>query len=431
MNSKQCDIGQRGGVIDALHNYRRVVVTGLGVISPVGLTVTEMWEALTSGQSGVDYISSFDPAPFETKFAAEVKGFDPIAYVSQKEADRMDRFTQFAVAASLQAVEAARLKIDNSNAEETGVIIGNSICGMLQVVEQLEVLRQAGPRRISPILAPMMTGDAATVQVSLILGVKGPNYALSSACCSSSDSIGHAYEAIRHGEAKVMIAGGTEAPIMPISIAAFNAARVLSTRNSEPQNASRPFDAERDGFVLGEGAAIVIMEELSYALERGAHILAEVVGYSANSDAFHITQPSPNGEGASKALGIALKKAGISPNEIDYINAHGAATVLGDKAETHAIKSVFGKYAYRIPISATKSMTGHLLGAAGSTQAVITILALNHGLLPPTINLTHPDPECDLDYVPNQARSVKIKTAISNSFGFGGHNSVLIFRQFK
>jgi 3-oxoacyl-[acyl-carrier-protein] synthase II len=420
MNSKQCDIGQRGGVIDALHNYRRVVVT-----------VTEMWEALTSGQSGVDYISSFDPAPFETKFAAEVKGFDPIAYVSQKEADRMDRFTQFAVAASLQAVEAARLKIDNSNAEETGVIIGNSICGMLQVLKQLEVLRQAGPRRISPILAPMMTGDAATVQVSLILGVKGPNYALSSACCSSSDSIGHAYEAIRHGEAKVMIAGGTEAPIMPISIAAFNAARVLSTRNSEPQNASRPFDAERDGFVLGEGAAIVIIEELSYALERGAHILAEVVGYSANSDAFHITQPSPNGEGASKALGIALKKAGISPNEIDYINAHGTATVLGDKAETHAIKSVFGKYAYRIPISATKSMTGHLLGAAGSTQAVITILALNHGLLPPTINLTHPDPECDLDYVPNQARSVKIKTAISNSFGFGGHNSVLIFRQFK
>ncbi len=413
-----------------LHNYQRVVVTGLGVISPVGLTVTEMWEALTAGQSGVDYISSFDPASFETKFAAEVKDFDPIAYVSPKEADRMDRFTQFAVAASLQAVEAARLKTTSGNAEETGVIIGNSICGMLQVVEQLEVLRQAGPRRISPILAPMMTGDAAAVQVSLILGVKGPNYALSAACCSGSDSIGHAYEAIRHGEPKVMIAGGTEAPIMPISIAAFNAARVLSTRNSEPQNACRPFDAERDGFVLGKGAAIVIMEELTHALERGAHILAEVIGYSANSDAFHITQPSPNGEGATKALSIALKKAGISPNEIDYINAHGAATVLSDKAETHAIKSVFGESAYRIPISATKSMTGHLLGAAGSIQAVITILALNHGVLPPTINLTHPDPECDLDYVPNQARSVKIKTAMSNSFGFGGHNSVLIFRQY-
>ncbi len=413
-----------------LHNYQRVVVTGLGVISPVGLTVTEMWEALTAGQSGVDYISSFDPASFETKFAAEVKDFDPIAYVSPKEADRMDRFTQFAVAASLQAVEAARLKTTSGNAEETGVIIGNSICGMLQVVEQLEVLRQAGPRRISPILAPMMTGDAAAVQVSLILGVKGPNYALSAACCSGSDSIGHAYEAIRRGEAKVMIAGGTEAPIMPISIAAFNAARVLSTRNSEPQNACRPFDAERDGFVLGEGAAIVIMEELNHALKRGADILAEVIGYSANSDAFHITQPSPNGEGATKALRIALKKAGISPNEIDYINAHGAATVLSDKAETHAIKSVFGESAYRIPISATKSMTGHLLGAAGSIQAVITILALNHGVLPPTINLTHPDPECDLDYVPNQARSVKIKTAMSNSFGFGGHNSVLIFRQY-
>ncbi len=414
-----------------LDNCPRVVVTGLGVISPVGLTVTELWQALISGRSGVDYISSFDPAPFETQIAAEVKDFDPLAYVGRKEAERMDRFTQFAVAASLQAAEAAGLKINNGNAEETGVIIGNSICGMLKVVEQLKVLQEAGPRRISPILAPMMTSDAATVQVSLILGAKGPNYALSAACCSSSDSIGHAYETIRRGEAKVMIAGGTEAPIMPISIAAFNSAGVLSTRNSEPQTACRPFDAERDGFVLGEGAAMIVIEELNHAIDRGVHILAEIIGYSANSDAFHITQPSPNGEGASKALGMAVKKAGISPNEIDYINAHGTATVLSDNAETHAIKNVFAESAYRIPISATKSMTGHLLGAAGSVQAVITILAMNHGVIPPTINLTHPDPECDLDYVPNQARSLKIKTAISNSFGFGGHNSVLIFRQFE
>jgi len=414
-----------------LYNQRRVVVTGMGVISPVGLTVSSLWEALISGKSGVNYISHFDPAPFETKFAAEVKGFDPLAYVNRKEAHRMDRFTQFAVAASLQAVEAAGLTIDNSNAEETGVIIGNSVCGLLEVAEQLKILSEVGPRKISPILAPTMTGDAAPVQVSLILGAKGPNYSPSSACSSSSDSIGHAYRTIQHGEAKVMVAGGTEAPIMPICIAAFNAARALSTNNSEPQNACRPFDAERDGFVLGEGAATIILEDLSYALERGAPILAEIIGYSANSDAFHITQPSPNGEGATKALSLALKKAEVSPNEIDYINAHGSATVLNDKIETHAFKSAFGEPAYRIPISASKSMTGHLLGAAGAIEAIICILAINRGIIPPTLNLTHPDPLCDLDYVPNKARPVEVTTAISNSFGFGGHNSVLIFRRYS
>ena len=414
-----------------LYNHRRVVVTGMGVISPVGLTVSDMWEALVSGKSGVDYISHFDPAPFDTKFAAEVREFDPTAYVSRKEAHRMDRFTQFAVAASLQAVEAARLMIDNSNAEETGVIIGNSVCGLLRVAEQLKVLSEVGPGKISPILAPTMTGDAAPVQVSLILGAKGPNYSPSSACSSSSDGIGQAYEIIQHGDAKVMIAGGTEAPIMPISIAAFNAARALSTNNSEPQNACRPFDAKRDGFVLGEGAATIILEDLNYALERGAPILAEIIGYSATSDAFHLTQPSPNGEGATKALNLAIKKAGISPDEVDYINAHGSATVLNDKIETHAIKSAFGQAAYRIPISASKSMTGHLLGAAGAIEAIMCILAINHRIIPPTLNLTHPDPECDLDYVPNKARPVEVTTAISNSFGFGGHNSVLIFRRYS
>jgi len=377
------------------YNHRRVVVTGMGVVSPLGLTVSDMWEALISGKSGVDYISLFDPAPFDTKFAAEVKGFDPAVYVNRKEARRMDRFTQFAVAASLQAVEAAGLTIDDSNAGETGVIIGNSVCGLLEVAGQLKVLSEVGPRRISPILAPTMTGDAAPVQVSLILGAKGPNYSPSSACSSGSDSLGQAYETIRRGDAKVMIAGGTEAPIMPISIAAFNAAHALSTRNDEPQHACRPFDARRDGLVLGEGAATIILEDLT------------------------------------KALSLALEKAGVSPDEVDYINAHGSATVLNDKIETLAIKSTFGKFSYRIPISASKSMTGHLLGAAGAIEAIVCILAINHGIVPPTLNLAHPDPECDLDYVPNKARQVEVTTAVSNSFGFGGHNSVLIFRRYS
>ena len=413
------------------NNHRRVVVTGLGVISPVGLTVADMWDALIAGKSGVDYISRFDPAPFETKFAAEIKDFHPTAYVTRKEAHRMDRFTQLAVAARLQAVESAGLTLDNGNAEETGVIIGNSVCGLFEVAEQLRLLDEVGPRRISPILAPTMTGDAAPVQVSLLLGAKGPNYSPSSACSSSSDSIGQAYEIIRNGGAKVMFAGGTEAPVIPICIAAFNAARALSAKNDRPQSACRPFDAERDGFVLGEGAAVIVLEDLGYALERGVPILAEIIGYSANSDAFHITQPSPNGEGATRALNLALKKAGISPDEVDYINAHGSATVLNDVTETHALKNAFGEAAYHIPISASKSMLGHLLGASGAVEAIICIQAINHGMVPPTLNLTHPDPECNLDYVPNEARAVEVTTAVSNSFGFGGHNSVLVFRRYS
>jgi len=416
---------------DINHNGSRVVITGIGAVSPVGLTVSSMWEALISGKSGIDYISSFDPAPFDTKFAAEVKGFDPMMYVSRKEAHRMDRFTQFAVAASLQAVESAGLKIDNNNAEETGVIIGSSVGGMLSISEQLKVLNEAGPRRVSPILAPTMTGDAASVQVSLISGAKGLSYSPSSACSSGSDAIGQAYQAIRAGDAKVMIAGGTEAPIAPLIVAAFNSLHALSISNNGVQAACRPFDAERDGFVLGEGAAIMVIEDASYAIERGAPILAEIVGYSATSDAFHLTQPSPNGEGAAKALRLALKGANLSPSDIDYINAHGTATLLNDRTETRAIKNVFNGHAYRIPISASKSMIGHLIGAAGSIEAVISVLAINHGIVPPTINLTHPDPECDLDYVPNEARPVKVKTAMSNSFGFGGHNSVIIFRQYS
>ncbi len=418
-------------MVDVNHNGRRVVVTGVGAVSPVGLTVSETWEALISGKSGIDYISSFDPEPFDTRFAAEAKGFDPCSYVSRKEAHRMDLFTQFAVAASLQATESAGLRINNGNVEDTGVIIGSSVCGLLSISEQFKVLTQSGPRRINPILAPTMTGDAASVQVSLILGAKGLNYSPSSACSSSSDAIGQAYQTIRQGDAKVMVAGGTEASITPLILAAFNAMRALSTRNDGAQSACRPFDAKRNGFVLGEGAAIMVLEDASYAIERGAPILAEIVGYSATSDAFHLTQPSPDGDGAARALRLALKRANLSPGDIDYINAHGTATLLNDRTETCAIKNVFGEYAYRVPVSASKSMIGHLLGAAGSIEAVICILAINHGIIPPTINLTHPDPECDLDYVPNQARQAKVKTAISNSFGFGGHNSVLVFRRYS
>ncbi len=414
-----------------LENGNRVVVTGLGTISPVGIDVPGTWKALTSGQSGVDYISSFDPTGFETRIAAEVKDFDASLYLSRKQAQRMDRFTQFATVASLQAVEAARLTINADNAFESGVIVGTSVAGLLSVCQQFKVMAERGPRRVSPILGPTMTGDAAAVQVSLILGTKGVNYAPSSACSSGSDAIGQAYEVIRHGNAKIMIAGGTEAPIIPLVLAAFSNIRALSTRNDNPQAASRPFDAERDGLVLGEGSAIMVLEEATHALKRGAPILAEIASYSVTSDAFHLTQPSPSGESAAKAVMLALEEANLSPDEIDYINAHGTATLLNDRTETTVIKRVFGDRAKHIPISASKSMIGHLFGAAGSIEAMITILAMNHGVIPPTINLTHPDPECDLDYVPNQARQAKIQNAISNSFGFGGHNSVLVFRKYQ
>ncbi|MFC1939738.1 beta-ketoacyl-ACP synthase II [Chloroflexota bacterium] len=414
-----------------LNNHRRVVVTGLGVISPVGLSTADMWEALISGRSGVDYIASFDYSPFETKFAAEVKGFDAGVYVDRKQARHMDRFTQFAVAAALQAVEAAGLTVNGSNAEGTGVIVGNSVCGLLSVCEQYRVLTERGPKGVSPILAPTMSGDAASVQVSLTLGTKGVNYAPSSACSSGSDAIGQAFEEIRHGNAKVMVAGGAEAPVIPLVLAAFISMRALSKKNSIPAAACRPFDGMRDGFVLGEGAGMLVLEDATHALERGAPILAEVIGYSATSDAFHLTQPSPYGEGAARAVRLALERASLSPDEIDYINAHGTATVLNDRTETNVIKGVFGDRARQVPVSASKSMIGHPLGAAGSIEAAITILAINHGIIPPTINLTQSDPECDLDYVPNQARRAKIRTAMSNSFGFGGHNSVLIFRQYQ
>ena len=409
----------------------RVVVTGIGTLCPLGLDTSTTWEGITAGKSGIDRITLFDPEPLTTKFAGEVKGFEPTDYINRKDARHMDRFAQLAVAASRQATEHAGLKIDSSNQENIGIIIGSGIGGLTTLSEQVRVMLERGPDRVSPFLVPMMASDMAAAQVSIALGVKGPNLCVTSACSSGSDAIGAAYELIRKGDAEAMITGGSEAIINPIGIASFNALNALSTRNDAPQQASRPFDAERDGFVIGEGTGILILENLAHAQKRGANILAEILAYGASADAFHITQPIENGEGAARAMQTTLKKAGLDTTEIDYINAHGTSTPLNDKMETTAIKTVFGDHAYHIPISSTKSMIGHLIGAAGAVEAAICIMSIRHGLIPPTINLTHPDPECDLDYVPNVARQAKVTTVMSNSFGFGGHNSVLVFRQYS
>jgi 3-oxoacyl-[acyl-carrier-protein] synthase II len=408
----------------------RVVVTGIGALSPLGLDASTMWQALIAGKSGVDRITLFDTAQFETKIAGEVKGFDPANYMNPKDARRNDRFSQMAVAASLEALKQAGLKIDDTNKGDIGVIIGSGIGGLTTLFEQTKVLLERGPNRVSPFLIPMMMPNIGSAQTSITLGVKGPNLCTTSACSSGSDAIGIAYETIRRGDAQVMITGGSEAIINPVGVSAFNALKALSTRNDQPQLASRPFDAERDGFVIGEGAGTLILENLSFAKKRGAKILAEIIAYGATGDAYHITAPIETGEGAAKAMQMALAKAGLKPTEIDYINAHGTSTQLNDKMETKALKTVFGAHAYKIPTSSTKSMMGHLVGSAGAVEAAICILVIRNGVIPPTINLTHPDPECDLDYVPNVARQAKVTTAMSNSFGFGGHNSVLIFREY-
>jgi len=408
----------------------RVVVTGIGIISPLGLEMPSTWEGLISGRSGVDYITQFDAESFDTKFAAEVKNFDPAQYLDRKGVRRMERFVQFAAVAALQAVEQAHLTIDATNADEIGVIIGAGFGGLEVLLDQFQVLNEKGPSRISPLLIPMMIADMAPGQVAILLGAKGPNFCITSSCASGADAIGVSLEMIRRGDAQAMITGGTEAQIIPMTIAGFGAARAISTRNDEPQKASRPFDAERDGFVVGEGSAILILEDLSFATKRGAPILAEIVSYGATADAYHITQPAEGGEGGVRAMRIALKKAGLEPGEIDYINAHGTSTPLNDKHETMALKTTFGSDAYRIPVSSSKSMVGHLLGAAGAIEAAICVLVIEHGIIPPTINLTHPDPECDLDYVPNVARQAKVDKVLTNSFGFGGHNSTLIFRRY-
>jgi len=409
----------------------RVVVTGIGMLSPLGLDVPTTWEGLINGRSGIDYITLFDAEPLKTRIAGEVKGFEPTDHINRKDARRMDRFAQLAIAASRQAVEQARLEVNSGNQDSIGVVIGSGIGGLTTLFEQIKVLLDKGPNRVHPFLVPMMITDMAASQVSIALGLKGPNLCITSACSSGSDAIGAAYELIRRGDTQAMIAGGSEAALNPIGISAFNALNALSTRNSEPQLASRPFDIERDGFVMSEGAGVLILENLTHAQKRGADILAELIAYGASADAYHITQPVETGEGAARAIRVALNKAEIDTTEIDYINAHGTSTPLNDKMETQAIKLVFGDQAYKIPISSTKSMLGHLIGGAGAVEAAICIMAIQNGIIPPTINLTHPDPECDLDYVPNVARRAEVTTALSTSFGFGGHNSTLILRQYS
>lgn len=414
-----------------MNNHQtRVVVTGLGAITPLGLDMASTWQGLINGQSGIDYITLCDKELLEVKFAGEAKGFDPHNYMDRKEARRMDRFAQLAVAASREALTSSKLQIGESNQHDIAVVVGSGIGGLTTLFEQIKILLEKGPTRVSPFLAPMMISDMAAAQISITLGIKGLNLCTTSACSSSSDAIGVAYELIRRGDAVAALAGGAEAIVNPVGITAFSALKALSTRNDAPKLASRPFDAERNGFVVSEGACLLVLENLEHARARGANILAELIAYGATADAFHMTQPDDHGAGATRAMQLALSKGNLKPTDIDYINAHGTSTPLNDKTETLAIKNVFGEHARNIPISSTKSMTGHLIGAAGAVEAAVCVMTIQNGIIPPTINLTTPDPECDLDYVPNVARKANVKTTLSNSFGFGGHNSVLVFRKF-
>jgi 3-oxoacyl-[acyl-carrier-protein] synthase II len=409
---------------------RRVVVTGLGLVTPLGIGVQETWDALIEGKSGVGRITQFDCSSYPVQIAAEVKNFDPSQYIEPKELKKMDRFIHFAIAASDMAMKDSGLKITKENADRVGVIIGSGMGGLPMIEHYHKTLLEKGHRRISPFFIPMIIINLAAGQVSIRYGAKGPNSSPCTACATGSHSIGDAFRIIQYGMADAMIAGGTEAVITPMGVAGFAAMKALSTRNNEPERASRPFDIDRDGFVMGEGAGIVILEELNHALRRGARIYAEVIGYGMSGDAYHITSPAPEGEGAARCMEAALKDAGIRPEEVNYINAHGTSTKYGDELETMAIKKVFGEHAYRLSVSSTKSMTGHLLGAAGGVEAVITALSIYHNIVPPTINLEKPDPACDLDYVPNKAKKMEVNCAISNSFGFGGTNACLIFRKF-
>jgi len=409
---------------------RRVVVSGAGLLTPVGNNVEKSWKALLSGQSGVGGITRFDASDFATRFAAEVKDFQPENYLEKKEIRRMDLFLQFAVAASEMAVEDSDLNLGDIDHERFGVIIGSGIGGISTIEQQHMRLIDGGPGRISPFFVPMMISNIASGQVSMRFGAKGPNYSTVSACASGSHAIGDAFRWIRYGDADIIIAGGAEAAITPMSVGGFWSMKALSNRNDEPVRASRPFDLDRDGFVLGEGAGVVILEEMNHALDRGAKILGEVVGYGMTADAYHITAPAPEGEGAVRAMLMSLNDGEVSPEEVQYINAHGTSTELNDKFETIAIKTVFREHANELMISSTKSMTGHLLGASGGIEFVFTLLAIGNGIIPPTINYENPDPECDLDYVPNKAREADIQYGLSNSFGFGGQNACLTLKKF-
>ncbi len=410
---------------------RRVVITGLGALTPVGNDVPTMWSNLIAGKSGAGPITQFDATKFKTKFACEVKGFDPVAVVGKKDARRMDRFTQFAVAVAKQALDDSGLQVTAENAPRIGAMIGTGIGGIATIIDQVQEILLKGPDRVSPFTVPMMLPDTGPGQVAIQFGLKGPNLCPVSACATGSNALGEAAEWVRRGVADVVLAGAAEAAIVPLAVASFNNMTAISTRNDAPDKASRPFDKDRDGFVVGEGAAVLVLEDLEHALARKARIYAEVIGYGLSADAYHITAPEENGVGAAQAMQIALAQAGLEPHQIDYINAHGTSTPLNDKSETAAIKRVFGEAAYRVPISSTKSMVGHLMGAAGAVEAVIAVKVIEQGIIPPTINYTTPDPLCDLDYVPNTARRQPVNTVMSNSFGFGGHNAVVIFSRYQ
>lgn len=409
----------------------RVVVTGMGCITPLGLTVEIYWNNLLAGKNAVGKITSFDPAGFDSQIAAEAKDFDPSVYMDKKEVKRTVRFIQFAIAATQNALDDSGFKITEENAGEIGTLIGSGIGGIQFLEEQAKILLEKGPSRLSPFTVPMMICDMAAGMVSMRFKAKGPNSCVVTACASGGHAIGDAFKIIQRGDAKAMIAGSTEASISPLGVASFAAAKALSTRNDDPAHASRPFEKNRNGFVMGEGSGILILEELEQAKARGAKIYAEIVGYGMSGDAHHITAPSPEGEGAQRAIRAALKDAGINPDQIDYINAHGTSTELNDKFETIAIKHVFGPRAYKIPISSTKSMIGHLLGGAGSVELIASIMSIITGKIHPTINYQEPDPECDLDYVPNKMRTAQVNYALSQNFGFGGHNAVLIVKKYN
>jgi 3-oxoacyl-[acyl-carrier-protein] synthase II len=409
---------------------KRTVITGLGCISPLGNDTDALWNNLLAGKSGVGRITHYDASTFECQIAAEVKDFDPIARFGNREARRMDRFSQFALAAAGQAIADSGLKIINENRDRIGVIIGSGIGGLGTLVEQMQVFIDRGPKRVSPFLVPMMLADSAAALVAIQFGLRGPNMAVVTACATGTNALGEAAKIIQYGQADIVLAGGSEASILPLAISGLSVMNAVSTRNDEPERASRPFDLHRNGFVMGEGAAVLVLEDLEHAQVRGANILAELSGYGTTNDAYHISAPAENGAGATRCMQLALQDARLSPQDIGYINAHGTSTPLNDKSETAAIKAVFGEQAYQIPVSSTKSMTGHLLGASGALEAIICVKVLQEHGLPPTINYETPDPDCDLDYVPNRSRALHVNQVMSNSFGFGGHNATIILSRY-
>jgi len=410
---------------------RRVVITGVGTLNPVGIGKEETWKAVCEGKSGIDYISKFDASGFRSQIAGEVKGFKPENFLEKKEIKRTDIFVQYALAATKMALEDAGFLVENGNADRVGVIIGTGFGGLVTLEKNHKILLEKGPEKISPFLIPMMIANMAPGQIAIYCGAKGPNTCVVTACASGTHAIGEAFKVIQQGYADAMICGGTEATITPLMLSGFCNMKATTAKNDEPQKASRPFDKDRDGFIIAEGAGIIILEELEMAKKKGANIYCEVTGYGLTGDAYHITAPAPGGEGAAQCMKMALEDAKIAPDEVDYINAHGTSTPFNDLSETIAIKKVFNEHSKRLMVSSTKSMTGHLLGAAGGVEAILTALTLKTGIIPPTINYETPDPECDLDYVPNKAREKKIKYALSNSFGFGGTNATLVFKKFE